>query len=289
MKLLLIAGHGQGDPGACGNGYKEADLVRELLQLLYNRLKNVIDVDIFDTNKNMYKYLKAGNTYNFTKYDYVFELHFNANANTTAHGTEILVHTKRGNVELETKMIKAVANAAGLRNRGVKYRSDLQNMNHVNRKKVNYSLIETCFITNSNDMALYKANMNNVVEAIAKSFINYYNISDKEEIDMNEIKRLENMIAGLNNTANAMNLKMQDMQTHLSSLEKRLQRVEDATVNKFVYGYIDNNMPEWARPTIQKLYNAGYLKGNSNGSLDLDYDMLRILVMLDRSKAFDNK
>ena len=28
---LLIAGHGQGDPGAVGNGYKEADLTREFV------------------------------------------------------------------------------------------------------------------------------------------------------------------------------------------------------------------------------------------------------------------
>ena len=29
-KLFVIAGHGAGDPGACGNGYQEAERVRAL-------------------------------------------------------------------------------------------------------------------------------------------------------------------------------------------------------------------------------------------------------------------
>lgn len=31
-KLFVIAGHGAGDPGACGNGYSEAERVRALAQ-----------------------------------------------------------------------------------------------------------------------------------------------------------------------------------------------------------------------------------------------------------------
>ena len=54
-----------------------------------------------------------------------------------------------------------------------------------------------------------------------------------------------------------------------------------------IYNYIDNNMPDWARPTIDKLYNKGFLKGDENGCLNLDMSMLRILVILDRSGAFD--
>lgn len=38
MKILLISGHGAGDCGAIGNGYKEADLTRELVKLIDNEL-----------------------------------------------------------------------------------------------------------------------------------------------------------------------------------------------------------------------------------------------------------
>lgn len=57
--------------------------------------------------------------------------------------------------------------------------------------------------------------------------------------------------------------------------------------NPMVYNYIDKNMPDWARPTIDKLYNKGFLKGDENGCLNLDISMLRILVILDRSGTFD--
>ncbi len=43
------------------------------------------------------------------------------------------------------------------------------------------------------------------------------------------------------------------------------------------------DMPDWAKPTVEKLYNAGYLKGGTGGGLALSEDMIRILVVLDRS------
>ena len=62
---------------------------------------------------------------------------------------------------------------------------------------------------------------------------------------------------------------------------------DDEPVEKeMIYNYIDDNMPEFARPTIQKLCDKGYLKGDSNG-LNLKYDMLRLLTILDRAGVFD--
>ena len=52
-----------------------------------------------------------------------------------------------------------------------------------------------------------------------------------------------------------------------------------------IYNYIDDNMPAWARPTVQKLVDAGYLQGDGEG-LNLTDDMLRMLVVLDRAGAF---
>ena len=51
------------------------------------------------------------------------------------------------------------------------------------------------------------------------------------------------------------------------------------------YDSIDS-VPEWARPTISKLIERGFLKGDENGKLDLDKNMLRTLVILDRAKIF---
>ena len=78
MKILLIAGHGQGDPGAMGNGYKEADLTREFVAGLKPLLTPFAEVDIYDTSKKMSYQLSQGVWFNFKNYDYVFEPHFNA-------------------------------------------------------------------------------------------------------------------------------------------------------------------------------------------------------------------
>ena len=57
--------------------------------------------------------------------------------------------------------------------------------------------------------------------------------------------------------------------------------------NPMIYNYIDDNMPEWARPTISKLVQKGYLKGGDEGKMMLDDNMLRILVILDRAGTFN--
>ena len=79
MKILLIAGHGNGDCGAVGCGYKEADLTREMVKLIQQKLKNYATVEIADTSKNWYQHIcKNGSKFNFKAYDYVLEIHFNA-------------------------------------------------------------------------------------------------------------------------------------------------------------------------------------------------------------------
>ena len=165
MNILLISGHGDGDCGACGNGYKETDLTRELVNTLSPILRKYANVDVFDTSKNMYKYLKS-NKFDFTKYDYVIEIHFNA-FDEKANGVEILVHPSEKAFTVERLMLENIS-AFGFKNRGVKIRNDLQNMNICKGSQgVSYALIETCFIDNADDMKLYQSCKKDVAYAIA--------------------------------------------------------------------------------------------------------------------------
>ena len=75
----------------------------------------------------------------------------------------------------------------------------------------------------------------------------------------------------------------EELKTMIGNLTGEVAKLK----NPMIYNYIDNNMPDWARPTIDKLYNKGFLKGDENGCLNLDISMLRILVILDRSGTFD--
>ena len=67
--------------------------------------------------------------------------------------------------------------------------------------------------------------------------------------------------------------------------QKLLQSKE--VQKEMVYNYIDENMPAWARPTIQKLVDKGALQGNEKGELLLTDVMLRIFVANDRAGAYD--
>lgn len=196
MKILLIAGHGNGDPGAVGFGYKEADLTRELLKLIKSKLSKFAEVSVFDTNKNPYTYLKT-NSYNFKKYDYVFEIHFNAAAydrsgDGKTTGTEILVHPNEKKVTVEENILKRIE-ALGFRNRGVKVRYNLQNMNIIKgNQNVSYALLETCFIDDKDDMALYEKKKEAVAyavaEGIAEGFGLIINIDEVDEMTKEELK-----------------------------------------------------------------------------------------------------
>ena len=53
-----------------------------------------------------------------------------------------------------------------------------------------------------------------------------------------------------------------------------------------VYNYT-LEIPEWARPTVQKLLDKRYLKGNDKGELELTYSMLKLLVINDRAGVYD--
>lgn len=44
--------------------------------------------------------------------------------------------------------------------------------------------------------------------------------------------------------------------------------------------------PAWAKPTVQKLVNKGYLQGDDQGKLALTTDLLRLLVINDRAHLY---
>lgn len=58
---------------------------------------------------------------------------------------------------------------------------------------------------------------------------------------------------------------------------------------EMIYNYIDDNMPGWARPAVQKLVDKGYLQGNDKGELGLNDTMLKIFVINDRAGLYDLK
>lgn len=82
-----------------------------------------------------------------------------------------------------------------------------------------------------------------------------------------------------------------ELQNKVNELQEQLQKLstDEAALHEQVYpkwAYIDANLPDWSYQTVQKLYDDKILQGNDQGSLELSYLFLRILVILDRAGCF---
>ena len=93
-------------------------------------------------------------------------IHFNAYTHTgKAMGTEVCYYSQP---TLAKEVSKNIANAGGFIDRGAKQRTGLYFLKHTNKPAI---LIEVCFVDSVKDVELYKANFENICQAIAKSLI----------------------------------------------------------------------------------------------------------------------
>lgn len=182
MKVLLIAGHGAGDSGAVGNGYKEADLTRKIVAAIEPKLKKYCSVGVYPTSRNAYDDVQNGTFANHVpggirSYNYVFEVHLNSSAddpdgNGVTTGTEIYITSAEEGYTVETAILKNVC-SMGFRNRGVK-RKDFSVIATCKNYGVSSALLESCFIDDQDDVDLLVPNIDKlaqkVVDGIAGGF-----------------------------------------------------------------------------------------------------------------------
>lgn len=182
MKVLLIAGHGAGDSGAVGNGYKEADLTRKIVAAIEPKLKKYCSVGVYPTSRNAYDDVQNGTFANHVpggirSYNYVFEVHLNSSAddpdgNGVTTGTEIYITSAEEEYTVETAILENVC-SMGFRNRGVK-RKDFSVIATCKNYGVSSALLESCFIDDQDDVDLLVPNIGKlaqkVVDGIAEGF-----------------------------------------------------------------------------------------------------------------------
>lgn len=189
MKILLIAGHGDGDPGAIGCGCKESNLTREVVALVKDQLSKYTTVDVFDTTKNAFATLTAGKPIDFKPYDYVLEVHFNA-FNGAGHGTEIYVTTEEKGTTVEQKIVNGIA-ALGYSNRGVK-RTNWTVIHTAKRQGVSAALLEVCFIDNQADMDMYHKSKNKIAAAVTNAIVDCFGLKKgTAPVESNVIYRIQ--------------------------------------------------------------------------------------------------
>ena len=143
--------------------------------------------------------------------------------------------------------------------------------------------IENSVIDNAIDLTKYLMDKYNISSS---NVIRHYDVTGKtcpepfvrdENIWKNFKSQLED---------NAMTREEKAKFNELVNVVSALQTTIDKLANPMIYNYIDKNMPEWARPTIQKLVDKGILQGDENG-LGLTYSDLRYLVWNDRAGLYD--
>ena len=162
-------------------------------------------------------------------------------------GTEVF--TYGGKQHIEAVNVCNALNELGFKNRGVK---DGSNLYVVRRSNAKAMLIEVCFV-DTDDAELYKKiGAERIAQAICGAITGQ---EIEEDIDMEELKQLQNEITEL--------------------------KKQTAT-----YDYMDGNMPEWAKPTIQKLMDKGVLVGDEEGRLGLTMDMIKVFVINDRAGLY---
>ena len=264
MKIYLDAGHNYsgGDTGAQGNGHKEQDITFDIAKKTGERLSNQ-GVEV--------KYSRSGLTDNigstvaasiYGRYteanawgaDYFISFHSNAASSSSALGTETLVYKLAGTAyELAKGVQSGIVSDCDMADRGVKQRTDLGVLKNTDMPAI---LIELGFITNQEDCTKMVNSPDLFAGAIAKSVCTFLNISWNGE------------------------------DWTMSQYEELIARIS-AIENKMIYNYIDGNMPDWARPTIQKMVDRGYLKGSESGELGLDGTLLRVFVANDRAGLYD--
>lgn len=166
MKLYLIAGHGDGDPGACANGYTEADLVRRLCE----RVKALGGdaVVYLDPSKDWYR-TGGISTYPWPEDAQILECHLDS-AGSSAKGGHVIIDADFEPDAYDSALAATVAAMFPGRANPIVKRNDLQNPNLAQVKGVSYRLCEFCFISNAEDVAKFVGDLDAVARMVLDAF-----------------------------------------------------------------------------------------------------------------------
>lgn len=182
VKILLIAGHGAGDPGATGNGLQEATETRDVVNRLAPLLKSRgFDVTVLNQNINAFASIQAGSVPFSASYDYVFEVHFNA-AGASSQGTEIFVTNAESATDVEQKIMSKLSKF--FINRGVK-RKDFSVIWTARNMGMSSALLEVCFISSKEDIAVYNANRQAIAQAICDGIVEGFGLTGSSSSSSN--------------------------------------------------------------------------------------------------------
>lgn len=147
------AGHHDKDPGAVGNGYKEADVTKLIRNSVICHLElNNVDFDTDDDRESNTLYQ---NRIKSIKSKVVLDIHLNAAVSPQANGSEVIISNNAGilSKNFAKEILDVTCEVLGTRSRGILTESQTP------RKKLGIlnmsgvaALVEVCFISNKDEM-----------------------------------------------------------------------------------------------------------------------------------------
>ena len=166
QKIELHVGHFGNGTGAKGH-IDEVVEARKVATRIYEILQaNKVPSTLFEdkTSKNQRNNLNALVAHhNKDRNGLVVSFHFNAGGDgSKGIGTEVLYYDQK---DLATRLVNAVSNASGLKNRGAKQNKKLAVLKNTYEPAV---LIEVCFVNSKIDVELYQKNFEAICLNIAK-------------------------------------------------------------------------------------------------------------------------
>ena len=189
VKVFINPGHSENakpDPGAVGNGYKEAIIAREICDNLYTILKaKGIEVELYQQKNEKNENLTANqqlnrvpNKANESKADLFISVHLNSGV-STAHGTETLYMRNSTNGKkiaelINSELIKPFSNYS-LYDRGAKI--DTRELLVLKATSMPAALVEVGFISNSEEAKYIASHTFDMAERIATAICKYFNLS----------------------------------------------------------------------------------------------------------------
>ena len=196
FKFLVMAGHGRNvdgswDPGAIGCGYQEANLTRELSRLIVQCAKdNGLDCDLAP-DRNHYSFFKAGGVYDVTRYNYVLEVHFNASAvatplkNGEMKGSMVYIDKTETGHSVEDAILQKLYDIGskqawdGVVITQRQWPEGLLVQNRIRAQGVSHAVLETCFISDADDMEWYQSKKQLIATKIVEGIIKGFGLASK--------------------------------------------------------------------------------------------------------------
>ena len=197
-KILLVAGHGAGDPGAVGGGINERDTMRALAREIKALIPDVVDV--YDTSRDMFQDTNRGGGMSSTSYKEVIELHMDASKNTSVKGGHAIIYISYQPDNLDKRLVKAIDECFGivpyLRPSGISKRNNLLNLNVAAKRGISYRLLELGFITNADNRKAVtgeqlKVTARKLAEAIINRKIHTESQQKEPKITIEEVMTME--------------------------------------------------------------------------------------------------